>query len=246
MNYLNLNPISNRYTHDELMDGIYFDDWGIPLIRTCDYIDRLWRINYSDCYDLDEFEFTERELDRIYRFAQYEAENIDEDYIYDVLGNMRNYNLIIRRIERYLKVEPKLAYETSANRLVDSKERGEIIDKGGELMGVFIQHFGKIYNNPTSRDVIKWIGEMQAWVDKIAKYKLAGSNKPVSNEQLSEWLFGVKKGHLLNKVEIDNNQVSLYIEFSKSCSANRDVKASIDKVFSEAGIYVNFSGGYKY
>ena len=94
----------------------------------------------------------------------------------------------------------------------------------------FIEHFEKIYNNPTAIEVERWEKEMQNWLNEVLSIKLKSNGKPLSMQCKMDWFF-TNGSDSLTIFNNDEKKAEKYDDFIDCVCVNNDVKKSIDDVY---------------
>lgn len=234
----------DNYSHYALIKGIYFDYWGIPLIKSKAYIKELWNKNYSKYKSIDDFEFTQKELEMIYKYAQEEARDIDEACVLKAYGKKADYSLIINQIERYLNVEPKFYYE-----LVEENKDKDLVFRAirtrsvcTELGKKFIENFDKIYRDHTSTMVDTWIEEMQECLNEAFKVRYNKSHREIYGYAFRTYFFNVGDGYD-ESIIMDDKEKYMYDELIFRCYRSREVRQNVESIFRRVGMTIPYSQG---
>ena len=70
-----------------------------------------------------------------------------------------------------------------------SYSRSFASDKCEERNPQFIEHFDKIYKNPTDENINHWIEEMSALWEYVKKITLKPNARPISKGEMWDWFF---------------------------------------------------------
>lgn len=68
-----------------------------------------------------------------------------------------------------------------------SMERHDAVSRCIDLGKLFIEHFDKIYKEPTSNPVNHWIQEMQNWFNSITKITLKPYTRKLDRTKINDW-----------------------------------------------------------
>ena len=114
-----------------------------------------------------------------------------------------------------------------------SMKRIDAIDRCYSLGKKFIEHFDKIYKNPTSLDTNHHCDEMQSWYNQVRDITLKEDKKPLSKDCLIDWFFtatGNPDNFMSNP---SREELNAYNDFTYNVLLNNDVKTSINKIIKE-------------
>ena len=104
--------------------------------------------------------------------------------------------------------------------------RPDAIDICISLGKKFIEHYHKIYLEPSSQSRNHWITEMQNWYDKVKQIKLKQNTKPLLTGQIRDW-FLTAGAYPEDFVDMDDTEQQKYDEFCLKLLANNSVEESL-------------------
>lgn len=95
----------------------------------------------------------------------------------------------------------------------------------------FIEHFDKIYSDPTNQANNHWIKEMCGWWDSVKQIKLKSTNKPILNGELRDWFFtaGANPQDFMHTAT--NEELSAYDSFITNVINGVSVEDAIREAF---------------
>lgn len=119
-------------------------------------------------------------------------------------------------------------------KMVDmAMQRNDAIDRCIKLGEKFIEHFHKIYKNPSDINVNHRAGEMQGWLNSVKKIKLKESKDFILNGDLYDWFYTAGSSPDVIVPEMDHNELKIYDKFVMKCLINNNVKNSIKEVIKK-------------
>lgn len=222
---------------------IYYDVLGVPLTRTTQYIDKLWKEKYSEYDSLDDFEFTDSELFYISCMATDEIKHIDKSYIYGALGNYSNYDYIIRQANKLQEKLDNLNDEIYGTGYMDEKSYSDFINDEKEehelekLSDYFIRNFDMIYNNPflLDADEVTLVDDMQRYLDTYKNKWFEKYHEICSKEKLDDEFFNMYF-YPSDFVRMDDEEERMYDEFAVDCILNGNVEENIRKIIDKKNL----------
>ena len=116
--------------------------------------------------------------------------------------------------------------EQSLNEMAYS--RADAMERCYSLGKSFIEHFDKIYKEPSSQAVNHWCSEMQNWYNKIRDITLKPNNKHLNRTQMRDWFYTFGSDPTEYFDSLDENEV--YEEFIDELENTGNISDAIKKI----------------